>query len=64
MKDKIEIDILKQNISKLSHTLPKGLNEKKVLKELGLSTFSRDGAMKILFEMLNVRFMIKKQNET
>ena len=60
---KNEIDILKQNISKLSHTSPNGLNEKRILKKLGLSTFSRNEAVKILLEMLNVRSMIKKQSE-
>ena len=63
MKDKIEIDIARNNISKLSHTLPNGLNERKTLKELGLSTFSRNEAMKILLEILNVQNMIKKRNE-
>lgn len=58
-----KIDVAKYNISRLVHTEPKTLNEKAVLKDLGMSSFSRAAALKILLEILNVIVMVEKRKE-
>ena len=54
------IDIAKHNISKLVHSKSGSPNEKAILRDLGLSSFSRAAALNILLEILNVKIMIKK----
>ena len=58
-----KIDTAKNNISKLVHTLPGSLNEKAVLKQLGMSALSRKVAVRVLLEILNVAVIIKKRKE-
>ena len=55
-------DILKQNISRLTHTIPGGLNEKRVLNTLSMSALSRRDAINVLLELLNTE-NLKKKNE-
>ena len=61
--EKSIIEIAKYNISMLVHTVPNSLNEKKILKNLCLSSFSRKTALSILLEILNVKAMIEKKKE-
>jgi len=58
-----EINIAKNNISGLVHSVPNSPHEKAILKDLELSAFSRANALSVLFEILNVKNMIKKQKE-
>ena len=53
-----EINIAKNNISRLVHSISGSSNEKAILRDLGLSTFSRAKALSILLEILNVKIMI------
>ncbi|MCK4258051.1 MAG: hypothetical protein KAX49_03685 [Halanaerobiales bacterium] len=62
-EEKEEIDIAKYNISKLQHTIPRSSNENVVLKNLGLSSFSRIEAMDILLEILNVKIMVLEKEK-
>ena len=59
-----EIDIAKHNISRIMHSTPKSSNEKAILKDLGLSAFSRAKALIILFEILKVKIMIKNRKKS
>ena len=64
MKMKLDkIGTAKHNISRLVHTKPRGFNEKAVLKDLGMPTFSRKDALNVLLEILNVVVKIEKRRE-
>lgn len=58
-----KIDTAKYNISKLVHTLPGSLNEKAVLKQLGMSALSRKTAVSVLLEILNVIVITERQKK-
>ena len=58
-----KIGTAKYNISRLVHTEPSSLNEKVVLKSLGMSALPRKTAVRVLLEILNVVVTIEKRKE-
>lgn len=54
-------NLLKQNISRLTHTLPDSSNEKIVLRKLGMSALPRKKALNVLLELLNAKNLIAKK---